>query len=84
MSFAGLNEQLNSLPPFQQRSQVVPLTGVLMDIHATAHGMNAAGRAAKQAFDDELKRQEKQALADAAHEVATEAHAFQPRHNRNE
>ena len=84
MSFDGLNEQLNSLPPFAKRSQVVPLAGVLADIHATAHGLNAAGRAAKQAFEEELKRQERQAKADAAHEVATEAHAYQPRHNRNE
>jgi hypothetical protein len=84
MSFAGLNEQLNSLHPFEKHRRVVPLAGVLADIHATSLGINAAGKAAKQLFEEELARQEKQHRLDAAHEVATEAHAYQPRHNRNE
>lgn len=70
--------------PFTAHSQVVPLRGVLMDIHATAHGMNAAGRAAKAEFDSEWARQERQRKADIAHEEQTEGHSFPHRIDRNE
>jgi len=85
VSFDGLNQQLNSLPPFRSHSQVVPpLTQVLLDIAETGAGVNAAGRAAKQAFEDTMKRLAHQRRLDELAEQTTEAHGFAPRTNRNE